>query len=44
MTEPCRAPRGLPEAAVREYRRILGRAVRASACTALPYPAVSSDR
>lgn len=25
MTEPCRALRGLLEAAVREYRRILGR-------------------
>ena len=25
MTEPCRALRGLLEAVVREYRRILGR-------------------
>ena len=31
MTEPCRAPRGLPEAAVQEYRRILGRS-RAGLC------------
>ena len=44
MPQPCQALHGLLKAIVREYRRILVAALRASTCTALPRSAVFAGR